>query len=231
MSASHAMALPDNDPDRQAVTICRAHGRTVRRRAARGRAPAAWKAQGQVPAGQPLGSQAPAGAPARSQAPSTQASNQAPAGTVTGAQALPGAQPLPGRAVRPQAPSGRTAGARAPSARAIHGQAIRRQTADVPLRLTRRGRVVVAVASAIVVAVVSLIVAGAVQATSHPLPPRVAQQNISRVVVRPGQSLWSVAESADPHADTRLVVQQIIELNGLTGDTVAVGQQLWVPRG
>ena len=60
---------------------------------------------------------------------------------------------------------------------------------------------------------------------------RVARQNLSQVVVRPGQSLWSVAESADPHADTRLVVQQIIELNGLTGDVVAAGQRLWVPRG
>jgi len=232
MSALHAMALPDNDPDRQAVTVCRAHGRTVRRRAARGRAPAGWTVHGQVPAGQPLSSQAPAGVPARSQAPSTQASsNQASAGAVIGAQAPPGAQALPGRAVRPQAPSSRAAGARAPSARAVHGQAIRRQTADVPLRLTRRGRVVVAVASAILAAAVSLIVAGAVQATSRSLPPRVAQQNISRVIVRPGQSLWSVAESADPNADTRLVVQQIIELNGLTGDTVAAGQQLWVPRG
>jgi hypothetical protein len=101
----------------------------------------------------------------------------------------------------------------------------------VPLRLTRRGRVVIAVASAILVAAVSLIAAGAVQATSHSLPARVAQQNLSRVVVRPGQSLWSVAESADPHADTRVVVQQIIELNGLTGDAVVAGQQLWVPRG
>ena len=90
---------------------------------------------------------------------------------------------------------------------------------------------VIAAAAAIVVAVVSLVAAGAVQATSHSLPPRVARQNLSQVVVRPGQSLWSVAESADPHADTRLVVQQIIELNGLTGDVVAAGQRLWVPRG
>ena len=243
MSALHAMALPDNDPDRQAATICRAHGRTVRRRAARGRAPAGWTVHGQVPAGQPLSSsQAPANAPARSQAPSNQAHfNQAPPGAAVPtrtspgpairAQALPGTQALPGRAVRPQAPSGRAAGARAPSGRAAHGQAIRRQAAGVPLRLTRRGRVVIAVASAILAVVVSLIAAGAVQATSHSLPPLVAQQNFSRVVVRPGQSLWSVAESADPHADTRLVVQQIIELNGLTGDTVAAGRQLWVPRG
>jgi hypothetical protein len=40
-----------------------------------------------------------------------------------------------------------------------------------------------------------------------------------------------VAESADPDADTRLVIQQILELNALHGDTVFAGQRLWVPRG
>ena len=47
----------------------------------------------------------------------------------------------------------------------------------------------------------------------------------------PGQSLCSVAEAADPDADTRIVIQQIIDLNSLNGDTVLAGQQLWVPRG
>jgi len=236
MSALHAMALPDDDPDRRAATICRAHGRTVRRRAARGRAPAGRTVHGQAPAGQPLGSQAPADAPARSQVPSGQApfgqAPSAPSARTEGPSSRPVRSAAPSSAtVRPQPPSRRAAGALAPSGRAAHGRAARRQATDVPLRLTRRGRVVIAVASAILVAAVSLIAAGAVQATSQSLPPRVAQQNLSRVIVRPGQSLWSVAESADPHADTRLVVQQIIELNGLTGDAVTPGQQLWVPRG
>jgi LysM domain-containing protein len=91
--------------------------------------------------------------------------------------------------------------------------------------------VVIAVAAAILVAAVSLIAAGAVQATNRPAPPRVAEQNLARVVVRPGQSLWSVAERADPGADTRQVIRQIVELNGLTGDAVVAGQWLWVPRG
>jgi LysM domain len=100
-----------------------------------------------------------------------------------------------------------------------------------PLRLTRRGRIVIAAVAALLVTMVMLIVSGAAQATSHSVPPGSAEQNLTRVVVRPGQSLWSVAESADPDADTRLVIQQIIELNALTGDAVFVGQRLWVPRG
>ncbi len=100
---------------------------------------------------------------------------------------------------------------------------------DVPLRLTRRGRVVAAAVAALLVTVASMLAAGAAQATNH--APRPARQDLVQVVVRPGQSLWSVAESADPDRDTRVVIQQIIDLNGLSGDVVLAGQQLWVPRG
>jgi hypothetical protein len=69
------------------------------------------------------------------------------------------------------------------------------------------------------------------QATNDSPSPRAARENLVQVIVRPGQSLWSVAESADPDQDTRAVIQQIIDLNSLNGDTVFAGQQLWVPRG
>jgi LysM repeat protein len=110
-------------------------------------------------------------------------------------------------------------------------QAARNQAASVPLRLTRRGRVVVAVAAALVLAALSLVIAGSAQATNHPVPSGTAQRTVAQVIVRPGQSLWSVAENADPGADTRVVIQQIVELNGLTADTVFAGQHLRVPRG
>jgi LysM domain len=106
-----------------------------------------------------------------------------------------------------------------------------RDTPVAPLRLTRRGRVVIAIAAALLVTMVSLLLAGVAQATNHGPSPRTARQNLVQVIVRPGQSLWSVAESADPDQDTRAVIQQIIDLNSLNGDTVLAGQQLWVPRG
>ena len=106
-----------------------------------------------------------------------------------------------------------------------------RDTPVAPLRLTRRGRVVVALAAALLVTMVSLLLAGVAQATNDGPSPRAARENLVQVIVRPGQSLWSVAESADPDQDTRAVIQQIIDLNSLNGDTVFVGQQLWVPRG
>jgi LysM domain len=106
-----------------------------------------------------------------------------------------------------------------------------RDTPVAPLRLTRRGRVVVALAAALLVTMVSLLLAGVAQATNDGPSPRAARENLVQVIVRPGQSLWSVAESADPGQDTRAVIQQIIDLNSLNGDTVLAGQQLWVPRG
>jgi LysM repeat protein len=113
---------------------------------------------------------------------------------------------------------------------ATHPGTARPRTANPPLRLTRRGRIVVAAAAALVLAALSLVIATAAQATNHPVPSGAGQQGVAQVIVHPGQSLWSVAENADPSADTRVVIQQIIELNGLSGDTVYAGQQLWVPR-
>lgn len=107
----------------------------------------------------------------------------------------------------------------------------RGKTPAPPLRLTRRGRVVVAVAAVLLVTVISLLVAGVAQATNDGPSARAARQHLVQVVVGSGQSLWSVAELADPGQDTRAVVQQIIDLNSLSGDTVFAGQQLWVPRG
>ena len=120
-----------------------------------------------------------------------------------------------------------------PGGAAHHGRRPRRDPSleGVALRLTRRGRVVAAAAAALLVTAVSLLAAGTAQATNHALPPGAARQNLVQVVVRPGQSLWSVAESADPDQDTRAVIRQIVDLNALSGDIVVAGQQLWVPRG
>jgi hypothetical protein len=134
--------------------------------------------------------------------------------------------PAPSQAPRPQPP-----GDQAARPRPARDQATRPETANPPLRLTRRGRVVVAVAAALVLAALSLVIASAAQATNHPVSSPAVQQGLAQVTVHSGQSLWEVAENADPAADTRVVIQQIIELNGLTGNVVFAGQRLWVPRG
>lgn len=102
-----------------------------------------------------------------------------------------------------------------------------------PLRLTRRGRAVVAVLSVVVIAAIALGIAlaaaGGAQATDHG-QPGAGYQGMHQIVVRPGQTLWSIASAAEPGADPREVVQQIMTANAMTGTTISAGQLLWVPR-
>ena len=50
-----------------------------------------------------------------------------------------------------------------------------------------------------------------------------------QVVVQPGQTLWSIAAAAEPAADPRTVVQEIMSANALGSPAISAGQQLWVP--
>ena len=103
------------------------------------------------------------------------------------------------------------------------------------VRLTRRGRLVVAWfaigVSAAAVALIWLAAAGGAAASDRGLPSRAVYQGLTQVVVQPGQTLWSIASAAEPSADPRLVIQQIVQANALGGATVHVGQLLWVPAG
>jgi LysM domain len=114
-------------------------------------------------------------------------------------------------------------------------QAPLRATSDVPrarLRLTRRGRVVVAalvlVGATIATLLITMLVPGGAQATNHG-SARGGYQGMHQVVVRPGQTLWSIAAAAEPAADPRAVVQEIMSANALTDPAVSAGQLLWVP--
>jgi len=104
-------------------------------------------------------------------------------------------------------------------------------TARTPVRLTRRGRLVLTATGVLAIGAVSMVLAGAAQATGHSGVPAGPGKAVTKVLVRPGDSLWSLAETYDPHADTRLVVQDIQQLNSMTTDQVQPGRILWVPRG
>lgn len=97
------------------------------------------------------------------------------------------------------------------------------------LRLTRRGRFVLTACAA---AVLGLLCFAAVSGarTAGRAGPAASGSSLSRIVVQPGQTLWSIALRADPQADPRLVVQRIITVNRLAGDSVTAGQRLLVPR-
>jgi LysM domain len=98
------------------------------------------------------------------------------------------------------------------------------------LRLTRRGRIVLAVLA--VLTVCGLFVAGASAAqASGPTAAHGTGGAAQRVIVQPGDTLWSIAQSAAPNADARTIVQEILQANRLTTASISAGQRLWVPRG
>jgi hypothetical protein len=112
--------------------------------------------------------------------------------------------------------------------RAAPGERLLRTPAR-PLRLTRRGRMAVTGLSALLIGALSVGLATAAQAARAGSPP--SSRYVAKVVVLPGQSLWTLAEAYDPGADPRLVIQRIQQLNSMTGDQVRSGAVLWVPRG
>lgn len=102
-------------------------------------------------------------------------------------------------------------------------------------RLTRRGRIVVAgLITAIVVLVAALAwLAGTAKADAagSGVPSSAVYHSLRSVIVLPGQSLWSIATRYEPGSDPRNVIQEIIDLNALSGTSVQPGQHLWLPRG
>ena len=76
---------------------------------------------------------------------------------------------------------------------------------------------------------VTFLASGGAQATNHG-QARAGYQGMHKIVVQPGQTLWSIASTAEPSADPRIVVQEIMTANALTGPAVEAGQLLWVPR-
>lgn len=54
---------------------------------------------------------------------------------------------------------------------------------------------------------------------------------LTEMTVGAGDSLWSIAQQADPGADPRTAVQRIRTLNGLRSDVVSEGVVLKVPGG
>ena len=103
------------------------------------------------------------------------------------------------------------------------------------VRLTRRGRTVVKIlvtlAILLVVSLAGLAAAAKVQAAGSGAPAGSVHRHLTAMVVRPGESLWSLAMQAQPTADPRVVVQEIIDINALPGSTVWAGERLWVPKG
>ncbi|MEU8224946.1 LysM peptidoglycan-binding domain-containing protein [Kribbella sp. NPDC048915] len=115
------------------------------------------------------------------------------------------------------------------SVRACAGESLGREARveSAPLRLTRRGRLLVTTLSVFVfgaaILVLGLRVAGVLEPGpnfTHTVPVQVA----------PGETLWSIAQSTNPGHDPAIVVEKIADLNKLdTPADVVPGQTLQIP--
>lgn len=93
-----------------------------------------------------------------------------------------------------------------------------------PLRLTRRGRIVVILFFVLVASVV-----GGLLATASRASDPAGEVPVDGVVVQPYDTLWSIASRAVPDRAPRPVIAEIRRLNGLPDYTVHPGEWLWVP--
>ena len=105
---------------------------------------------------------------------------------------------------------------------------MRRVDEPAPLRLTRRGRVVVLTFFIFLASLASAVLwTTASRAGDSPAGPA------PTVVVQPDDTLWAIAARTSPGRDPHAVVAEIRRLNGLGHDdaTIHVGDTLAVPRG
>ena len=175
------------------------------------------------------------------------AGTPAPGGTrrsIPSRPAVPAVAPAPGRP-RPPGQTAAPSRARAPRPASAPSRVRAAGPASAPsrlpggrvrrTRLTRRGRRLVwACAVLLHVAVLTPVLfalASGAQAANQGVPPSAVRAAMRHVVVKPGQTLWSIALNAAPEADPRVVVQQIMDFNALGSQVVVPGESLWVPRG
>ena len=97
-------------------------------------------------------------------------------------------------------------------------------------KLTARGRNVVrgtAVASLLIVIGAGFSAVG--NASEKGVPSTPASQGYVRVVVAPGETLWSLASMVAGTGSVAAVEQKIVDANQLQSTDLAAGDRLWVP--
>ena len=100
---------------------------------------------------------------------------------------------------------------------------MRRHPRNPPIRLTRRGRVVLFCLLLAVAGALFTLVAVPGQAADPPAPQPV-------LIVQPGDSLWDIATRHSGSRGRDATMEEIRRLNHLDGYSVDAGQRLTLPR-
>lgn len=103
-------------------------------------------------------------------------------------------------------------------------------SASPRLVLTRRGRLAALIATSVVMLALALTLGASTLGASTPAGDSpVPGTETTTVTVAPDQTLWNIAAEANPHADIRRTVDEIMELNALPDARVDMGTKIKVP--
>jgi hypothetical protein len=97
------------------------------------------------------------------------------------------------------------------------------------LRLTRRGRIVFTTLASLPLVVWALVAVLGAGGAAADAGATLGATTFEYVTVQAGDSLWAIAESIAPEADPRVVIDEIVRLNGLADPVVEPGQRLALP--
>lgn len=97
-----------------------------------------------------------------------------------------------------------------------------------PARLTRRGRLLLSALALVLLVAGAVLASGGGLATAGTEPSTPA--TVERVTVRPGETLWAIAEREAPGVDPRETIARILDLNALESSAVQAGSVLVLPE-
>ncbi len=98
-----------------------------------------------------------------------------------------------------------------------------------PIKLTRRGRLVLSTLSFGIMLAISLISLFGIATASAKASNEASNSSTTQIVVAPGETLWTIAARVNPEIDPRAVIEDIKALNVINGSDVYAGQVLLVP--
>jgi len=97
------------------------------------------------------------------------------------------------------------------------------------VRLTPRGRFITRLAVIASLSILLLSGFAAVTGASAGSTDTAIPTPYVKVSVKPGDTLWSIAESIAPHGDRRALVADIVEINRLATPELQAGQKIYIP--
>ena len=98
-----------------------------------------------------------------------------------------------------------------------------------PIKLTRRGRMLVSTLSFAAMLAISLVSFFGMATASAKASNEASNSTTTQIVVAPGETLWTIAARVNPEIDPRAVIEDIKALNVIEGSEVYAGQVLLVP--